>query len=457
MYRYIIDNAITYTSEDLVLFKESPFACWMERLTLENPDHGIPPDFEGEAPGDTREPQSDLTDTLRAEGKDVIQVDWEIEEPLRRTATLEAMRHGVDFIVNGQLSLGTLSGSANLLMRTSGYSELGNYLYVPCNTQPTINTHSALRLCFLADLLDSLQGQLPPQLLIIRDGADVVPLQTEDHIYHYRAVKQRFMSAQRAFREHKIPDPSESSHFGRWGDCANQVLKQRALQSDIQDTDSRDADANESSISDSEGQSDFNAAYDFDEVKNRALTRGADSANFDGTLVEQARLLSPDDIAPTLSRGHAGDTLQNLEFIGSSIQKPAVRRGNPREPRRRPVHHPIREHPPMPSRMAPPPNLRNPALDESSAIAARVVVEGRPLGSIGIQSGVGSMVDLDITGSAGTREVTSEPGPEIKPPEAPTTTERFADSDNPTHQLQANSFDSCLITGDPPDREDNLS
>ena len=43
MYRYSVDNAITYSSEDFVLFREAPFACWMERLTLENPDHGIPP------------------------------------------------------------------------------------------------------------------------------------------------------------------------------------------------------------------------------------------------------------------------------------------------------------------------------------------------------------------------------------------------------------------------------
>jgi predicted RecB family nuclease len=152
-----------------------------------------------------------------------------MDEPRRRTATLEAMRHGADFVVNGQLALGPLSGSANLLMRTSGYSDLGDYLYVPCDTQGKTNLHSAFRLCFLADLLHSLQGQLPPQMLIIRGGTDVVPLETEEHIYHYRAVKQRFMTAMREFRKHRMPDPAESSHFGRWSDCANEVLKQRAL------------------------------------------------------------------------------------------------------------------------------------------------------------------------------------------------------------------------------------
>ena len=60
MYRYSVDNAITYTSGDFVLFKESPFASWMERLTLENPDHGIEPDPGSEPPVDSLESQADL-------------------------------------------------------------------------------------------------------------------------------------------------------------------------------------------------------------------------------------------------------------------------------------------------------------------------------------------------------------------------------------------------------------
>ena len=229
MYLYPVDNAVTYTSEDLVLFRGSPFACWMERLTLENPDHGVAPDPGSSPPRNTGQRQDDMVETLRAEGKDVVLVDWDREEPWRRSTTLDAMRRGVDFIVNGQLAVGPLSGSANLLMRTSGYSQLGDYLYIPCDTQADATLDSAFRLCFLADLLHGVQGQLPPQMLIIRGGSDVVPLATDDHIYHYRAVKHRFMTAMREFRKHRMPDPAESSHFGRWSDCAREVLKQRAL------------------------------------------------------------------------------------------------------------------------------------------------------------------------------------------------------------------------------------
>jgi len=229
MYRYSVDNAITYSSEDLVLFKESPFASFMERLTLENPSHGIPPDIHSSQPVDSVLRQDDIADTLRLEGREVALIDWDSPEQQRRADTLAAMRRGVDFVVNGQLALGPLSGSTNLLMRTSGYSELGDFLFVPCSTQEKTTLQAAFRLCFLADLLHSLQGQLPPQMLIIRGGSKVIPLQTEDHIFHFRAVKQRFMAAQREFRKHRMPNPAESSHFGRWSDCANELLKQRAL------------------------------------------------------------------------------------------------------------------------------------------------------------------------------------------------------------------------------------
>jgi predicted RecB family nuclease len=187
MYRYNVDNTVTYTPDDIVLFRESPFAIWMERLTLENPDHGILPDIHITQPKDTQESQEHIVATLRAEGRNVALVDRDMDESDRRTATMAAMRAGADFIVNGQLAVGTLSGGVNLLMRTSGYSQLGDFLYVPCETQASTDLQSAFRLSFFADLLQSLQGQLPPQMLIIRDGVDVVPLQTEDYIYYYRA------------------------------------------------------------------------------------------------------------------------------------------------------------------------------------------------------------------------------------------------------------------------------
>jgi hypothetical protein len=330
MYRYSVDNAVTYTSEDLVLFRESPFASWMERLTLENPEHGILPDQDSQPPSNSMHRQDDLAETLRAEGKQVSLIDWAAEEPQRRSATLEAMRQGMDFIVNGQLALGPLSGSANLLMRTSGYSELGNYLYIPCDTQSKTTIHSAFRLCFLADLLHSLQGQLPPQMLVIRGGSDLVPLNTEDHIYHYEAVKQRFMSTMREFRKHRMPDPVESAHFGRWSDCANEVLRQRALREENADTSPLPQQQEEleqpvqiaagAAHSPSSHVEHQDVVYYQNPLEARlATSRGL---NVSGTLADQARALGPGpEASPEQPSRRAIDSaLENLSFIGSSSE-----------------------------------------------------------------------------------------------------------------------------------------
>jgi hypothetical protein len=360
MYRYSVDQGVIYTSDDIVLFRESPFASWMERLTLENPGHGIPPDVGNLTPKSSQGPQSELTTTLKDEGKDVIAIEWDTDEAGRRTATLAAMRHGVDFIVSGQLAVGPLADSVNLLMRTSGYSELGNYLYIPCDTQRKTTLSSAFRLCFLADLLHSLQGQLPPQMLILRGNSDVIPLQSEDHIYHYRAVKQRFMSAQVAFKKHRMPDPVDSAHFGRWSDCANELLRQRALgQPELPELQLEDAKPEEIPVAlplRSQAQA---SAYDMDAVASAGVDQDVLLAQdvrvaqrSAGTLAEQARQISPEPAVRPLGR-QTTDSLQNLEFIGSSTHPPTI--GEPTE------EAPLFSEPP-------PANLRNPAVVDMDVI-----------------------------------------------------------------------------------------
>ena len=69
MHRDNVDDAVTYTPDDLVLFRESPFAAWMERLTLDNPDHGILPDAGAPEPREHMESVDDIVATLRAEGE----------------------------------------------------------------------------------------------------------------------------------------------------------------------------------------------------------------------------------------------------------------------------------------------------------------------------------------------------------------------------------------------------
>ncbi|MFK8047126.1 MAG: hypothetical protein AB8B81_01705 [Halioglobus sp.] len=268
MYRSNGEEAVSYTAEDLLLYKESPFASWMERLTLENPLHGIAPDELGDPlvhynlPAElTESEQCAISDSSVESVKwgdlvqhkthlaihstvqpprlrhglggivdvgDDVYVVKKIDDVRRHKETWKAMQSGVSIIVNAHLCVGKLSSDVDLLVRTNGVSELGNYLYIPCDSSDYKDPHSALALCCAADLLHSMQGALPPQLLVIRGEFEPICLSTEDHIYHYRAVKKSFMTAQASFRSHAMPKPEDSSSFGRWKSCANEVMKRRS-------------------------------------------------------------------------------------------------------------------------------------------------------------------------------------------------------------------------------------
>lgn len=302
MYRYNVDNALTYTPEDVILFRESPFACWMERLTFENPDHGIDPDTGASPFADMTERQDELADTLRDEGKDVHLIDWEADELDRRVATDEAMRRGADFIVNSQLSVGPISAAGNMLVRTSGYSELGDFLYIPCSAQAASSRHSAFRLALLADLLHSVQGQLPPQMLIIRGGHDLEQLPTDHHIHCYRAVRQRFLEFMSCFRKHRMPNPVASSHFGRWSDCAHELLKRQALRAESRLEESTAGEFVEPlrAVAGTVPNSDAVAyiAEDSDRSVQQEQEGAGPGTRISLTLVEQARLLKPGTYKP---------------------------------------------------------------------------------------------------------------------------------------------------------------
>ena len=308
MHRYTIDNAVTYSQDDLALFRESPFATWMERLTLENPDHGILPDRDAIWPPQPQSPHANIAETLRAEGRRVIEIDCDTEETERRTATIAAMKAGADFIVGGQLAAGNFSDRLDLLMKTSGYSQLGDFLYIPCETRSGEMSRLTYRLAFFAELLYLMQGQLPPQMLIIRDNADVLSLEAEDHIHYYRAVSSRFVAAMTAFRKHRMPNPTESCHFGRWAECASEVLKQRAGRDD-----SLPEEVAEESIQSEAlevqlmqvaagGEQAFESSAPVSKSSTNPIGRDVQPAY---TLVEQARQLDPEHFKPGMAPGRA--------------------------------------------------------------------------------------------------------------------------------------------------------
>lgn len=215
-----------FDADDLLLYAASPFAFWMERKCLVAGTAGPEPDPGSQPPESALVSQAELAERLPGQ---VALIDWRNPEPQRRQATLQALRSGSDWIVDGQLTEGSLSTTCNLLKRVrAGDSEEDpeSIRYLPCISQPMPLRDARVHLCLAAELLSRILGRLPDQLLLMRDNELLASLDSSDWMPLFRAFLQRFLDDQAAFDASRPPDPSMSLVYGRWRAEAVRCLAQ---------------------------------------------------------------------------------------------------------------------------------------------------------------------------------------------------------------------------------------
>lgn len=204
-------RGLLFDADDLLLFSVSPFAFWMERSRLELGEAGPAPDPGSAPPAPTLQSQAGLSSHLSGQ---VSVIPWHSVETERRLATLEAMRAGVDWIIDGQLSQGGFTATCNLLKREAALA--GKAVYVPCMTQQADLATARLHLCLQADLLDQLQNWLPEEVLLLHEGRVAQSWSTACWLPVFRAFRDRFLAEQASFDPGLPPDPSASMEHGRW-------------------------------------------------------------------------------------------------------------------------------------------------------------------------------------------------------------------------------------------------
>jgi hypothetical protein len=123
-----------------------------------------------------------------------------------------------------------------------------------------------------------------------------------------------------------MPDPAESSHFGRWSECAHEVLKQRALRAE-QESEAQVPVNEETETAPPEDLAALAAAEppasSSVQPQPRIPARGIPVGD---TLAAQARKLprKTPELDAAAARGALDEALQNLEFIGSSGRAPSI-------------------------------------------------------------------------------------------------------------------------------------
>lgn len=135
-------------------------------------------------------------------------------------STLDAMKKGIDVLVQAKLEKDTWMGYADILLKIPGKSKFGNWSYEVQDTKLAQDTRAAtiLQLCLYTDLLSDLQGSTPWKMWVVKPGTDFPKedfLYTEFHAY-YRLVKQNLEKVISGPAINTYPDPVPQCDICRW-------------------------------------------------------------------------------------------------------------------------------------------------------------------------------------------------------------------------------------------------
>lgn len=202
-------SGLVYSPQDLIQFLNSDFACWMDRFSLEHPEHSTP-DHEPNAMlnalvqlGQAHEQK--FLDQLLQQGTDVCQ----IEDRSDFEVTLAAMKAGHAYIYQAALKYDNFLGYPDFLVRIEKPSNLGHWSYLPLecklalNPKPDFVIQSA---CYL-DLLHRTQGILPQEFRLLLGNGNQEPFSTEQYIYYFYRCARTFLTAWLTLTRSRNPCP----------------------------------------------------------------------------------------------------------------------------------------------------------------------------------------------------------------------------------------------------------
>jgi uncharacterized protein len=135
-------------------------------------------------------------------------------------ATLDAMRNGVDVIVQATLEDGHWLGYSDILLKVPGESTFGNWFYEVQDTKLAQNTRAAtiLQLSLYTDILAKLQACSPPGMYVVKPGED---FPTEKYLFadfhaYYRHIRKNFEQVIAGPAVNTYPEPTEHCTICKW-------------------------------------------------------------------------------------------------------------------------------------------------------------------------------------------------------------------------------------------------
>src|SRR5215218_10137026 len=142
------------------------------------------------------EPEKKYLESLRAEGKSIVEIETVFDAEGRRRAeaeTVEAMRSGVDVVYQGTFFDGAWGGQADFLLRVETSSVFGDWSYEIADTKLArkLKVAALLQMATYAERLTVLQGVAPERIHVVTGDGVSRPWRLLDVAAYARRARAR--------------------------------------------------------------------------------------------------------------------------------------------------------------------------------------------------------------------------------------------------------------------------
>jgi predicted RecB family nuclease len=198
-------HQLVFSPSDLVRYVQSPFASWMARSFLDQPETKSLKDKTGALlnylMGKRLAHEHDYLDSLEQSTSNLVAIPNRLNNIEKMKTTLDAMQSRADVIFQACLTSNEddkyqFQGHADFLFKVSKPSSLGDYSYEPWDTKLSKQPKSyfVIQLCCYADLLNQVQGKLPDNMAIVLGTKEEVSYLIFDFWQYYLSQNQIFLT-----------------------------------------------------------------------------------------------------------------------------------------------------------------------------------------------------------------------------------------------------------------------
>jgi len=220
-------NQIVYSPSDLVTFLASPFASWMDRYYLENPD-AVTPDPRSEdlilIAETGNEHEADILAQMKTAVPGLVEIS--MQDPLAFEKTQAAIAARAPIIYQAKLASGVFEGYSDFLQ----LDQTGEYVVWDTKVARSPKPYYAIQLCCYSEMLaGTFNAGLPERFGIILGTGEEVLFRVDDFINYYRRVRDSFLELQNGFTGDFAdrPEPLARVNHGRWMSHADAYLDER--------------------------------------------------------------------------------------------------------------------------------------------------------------------------------------------------------------------------------------